>query len=54
MEVSMAYVYVSRYLKDELAWAIDKCFWFVSNVLLCKTVTYITKEQRCIMLITIL
>ena len=37
----MAYmnVYVSRHLKEELAWAIDKRFRVVSNTMLFKTVT---------------
>ena len=29
---------VSRHLKQELTWAIDKWFWFISTTMLFKTV----------------
>ena len=31
-------VCISRYLKEELAWAIDKQLWIISNIMLFKTV----------------
>ena len=34
----MAYVHVSRGLKVELAWAVDKCCQFVDIVVLLKTI----------------
>ena len=38
----VCYVHVSRYVKEELAWAIDKQFQFISNVMLLKTVIPLT------------
>ena len=54
----MAYVNVcvSRRLKEELAWAIDKRLWVVSNEMLFKTVIRTTKKLKksCFKLKTIL
>ena len=46
--MGMAYVgiHVSRHLKEELAWAIDKWLWIISNIMLFKTVIYTTKELK--------
>ena len=40
MKVGVAYVNicVSRHLKEELAWAIDKRLWDINNKMLFKTV----------------
>ena len=48
INVGMAYVgiHVSRHLKEELAWAIDKWLWIISNIMLFKTVIYTTKELK--------
>ena len=37
---------VSRRLKEELAWAIDKQLQVISNEMLFKTVKYTTKELK--------
>ena len=39
IEVGVAYVniLISRHLKEELAWAIDKRLWVISNKMLFKT-----------------
>ena len=39
-------VCVSRHLKEELAWAMDKWFWVISNKMLFKTVSYTTKNLK--------
>ena len=39
----MGIVCVSRHLKEELAWAIDKQLWVI---MLFKTVSYTTKEVK--------
>ena len=38
VDVSYVNVHVSKSLKEELAWAIDKQLWVVSNKMLFKTV----------------
>ena len=41
IKVGVAYMnaHVSRHLKEELAWAIDKRLWVTSNKMVFKTVT---------------
>ena len=39
-------VHVSRHLKEELAWAIDKWLRVISNTMLFKTVSYTTKNLK--------
>ena len=31
--MGVVYVHISRHLKEELVWAIDKQFWFISSAL---------------------
>ena len=38
MGVPYMAVYVSRHLKEEMAWAIDKWLWVISNIMALKTV----------------
>ena len=33
IKVHMAYSYASRHLKEQLAWAMDKYFLFISNIM---------------------
>ena len=40
MGVAYVNVRVSRYLKEELAWTIDKRLQVISNIMLFKTVTH--------------
>ena len=50
-------IYILRYLKNEVAWAIDKQFQFISKIILLKTViftVYRTKEESYLMFKTIL
>ena len=44
MKVGACGVCISRCLKQNLTWAIDKQFWFISSVILFKTVIYTAKE----------
>ena len=48
IKVSVAYVNVcmSRHLKEELAWAIDKWFWAISNTMLQYLNSYTTKNLK--------
>ena len=39
-------VHVSRHLKEELAWAIDKWLRVISNTMLFKTVSYTSKYLK--------
>ena len=39
-------VHVSRHLKEELAWAIDKRLQVISNKMLFKTATYTTMKLK--------
>ena len=40
-------IHVSRHLKEELTWAIDKGLWPIVNVILFKTIkTYTTKKLK--------
>ena len=42
----LTYVAISRHLKEELAWAIDKQFWLIINITLFKRVSYTTKKLK--------
>ena len=44
----MAYmsVHISRCLKEELTWAIDKQLWHIIDTMLFKTVTYTAKNLK--------
>ena len=46
MGVAYVNVRVSKSLKEELAWAIDKRLLVVSNKMLFKTVSYTTKKLK--------
>ena len=46
MSVACMNVRVSRHLKQELAWAIDKWLRVISNPMLFKTVIYTTKNLK--------
>ena len=37
---------ISRHLKEELAWAIDKQFWLIISITLFKRVSYTTKKLK--------
>ena len=39
-------VYTLRCLKQDMIWAIDTQFWFIRNVMLLKTVNYVTKGLK--------
>ena len=50
-------IYILRHLKNEVAWAIDEQFQFISKIILLKTViltAYRTKEESYLMFKTIL
>ena len=46
MGVAYMKVRVSRCLKQELAWVIDKRLWVISNKMLLKTVVSTTKKLK--------
>ena len=39
-------MHILRSLKEELAWATDKWFWVISNIMLFKTASYTTKKLK--------
>ena len=39
-------VHILRHLKERLAWATDKWFQVISNIMLFKTVSYTTKKLK--------
>ena len=46
MGVAYVNVRISKSLKEELAWAMDKWLWVVSNKILFKTVIRTTKKLK--------
>ena len=44
--VAQVNVLLSRQLKEELSWGIDKWLWLIINIMLCKTVIYTTKNLK--------
>ena len=42
----VGFSHIGSHLKEELAWAIEKWLWVISNTMLFKTVSYTTKNLR--------
>ena len=49
MGVAYVNVHVSRHLKEELAWVIDKRLWAISNKMLFKTVLPLRNKNKAIL-----